>query len=157
MKESPNLLNVGAMMPPFAPKPCAWDYHVGRQRLRMAMRRRGLHALQPKAFTPGTTDLTHELPCAPGWLLDQPKPTQADRVWVSDITYLPLANGEWACLCAFQDLTSKQVIGARQLTGKRRNWARLGRGSSRQGAHRPQPGNSQRETTRLGMFLQLAS
>ncbi len=26
-------------------------YRVGRQRLRAAMRRRGLHALQPKAFT----------------------------------------------------------------------------------------------------------
>ena len=75
------------------------------------MRRRGLHALQPKAFTPRTTDSTHGLRCAPNRLLDQPKPTQANRVWVSDITYLPLANGDWAYLCAFQDMTSKQVVG----------------------------------------------
>ena len=34
-------------------------YRVGRQRLRGAMRRRGLHALQPKAFTPRTTDSMH--------------------------------------------------------------------------------------------------
>ena len=34
--------------------------------------------------------------CAPNRLLDQPKPTQANRVWVSDITYLPLFNGAWA-------------------------------------------------------------
>ena len=86
-------------------------YRVGRQRLRSAMRRRGLHALQPKAFTPRTTDSTHGLRCAPNRLLNQPKPTQAHRVWVSDITYLPLANGEWAYLCAFQDLVSKQVVG----------------------------------------------
>ncbi|MBO3273543.1 IS3 family transposase, partial [Hymenobacter defluvii] len=86
-------------------------YQVGRQRLRAAMRRRGLHALQPKAFTPRTTDSTHGLRCAPNRLLDQPKPTQANRVWVSDITYLPLASGEWAYLCAFQDMTSKQVVG----------------------------------------------
>ena len=86
-------------------------HRVGRQRLRTAMRRRGLHALQPKAFTPRTTDSTHGLRCAPNRLLDQPKATQANRVWVSDITYLPLANGDWAYLCAFQDVASKHVVG----------------------------------------------
>ena len=86
-------------------------YRVGRQRLRAAMRRRGLHALQPKAFTPRTTDSTHGLRCAPNRLLDQPTPTLANRVWVSDITYLPLANGDWAYLCAFQDMASKHVAG----------------------------------------------
>ena len=86
-------------------------HRVGRQRLRVAMRRRGLHALQPKAFTPRTTDSTHGLRCAPNRLLDQPKPTQANRVWVSDITYLPLANGDWAYLCAFQDMATKHVVG----------------------------------------------
>jgi transposase InsO family protein len=84
---------------------------VGRQRLRTAMRRRGLRALQPKAFTPRTTDSTHGLRCAPNRLLDQPKPIRANRVWVSDITYLPLANGNWAYLCAFQDLCTKHVVG----------------------------------------------
>ena len=86
-------------------------HRVGRQRLRVAMRREGLHALQPKAFTPRTTDSTHGLRCAPNRLLDQPKPTQANRVWVSDITYLPLANGDWAYLCAFQDMGTKHVVG----------------------------------------------
>ena len=91
-------------------------YRVGRQRLRTAMRRRGLHALQPTAFTPRTTDSTHGLRCAPNRLLDQPKPTQANRVWVSDTTYLPLANGDWvvpgrAYLCALQDMASKHVVG----------------------------------------------
>ncbi len=85
-------------------------YRVGR-RLRTAMRRWGLHALQPKAFTPRTTDSTHGLRCAPNRLLDQTKPTQANRLWVSDITYLPLANGGWAYLCAYQDMVSKQVVG----------------------------------------------
>ena len=65
------------------------------------MCRGGLHALQPKAFTPRTTNSTHGLRCAPNRLLDQPKPTQANWVWVSDITYLPLDNASWAYLCAF--------------------------------------------------------
>ena len=86
-------------------------YRVGRHRLRAAMRRRGLHALQPKAFTPRTTDSTHGLRCAPNRLLDQPKPVQANPIGVSDITYLPLANGDWAYLCTYQDMISKQVVG----------------------------------------------
>jgi putative transposase len=69
-------------------------HRVGRQRLRTAMCRRCLRALQPKAYTPRTTDSTHGLRCAPNRLLDQPKPTRANQVWVSDSTYLPLANGD---------------------------------------------------------------
>jgi len=44
-------------------------------------------------------------------LLDQPCPTQANQLWVSDITCLPLASGAWAYLCAFQDVCTKQVVG----------------------------------------------
>jgi hypothetical protein len=53
-------------------------YHVGRQRLRAAMRRRCLQALQPKAYIPRTTDSIHGLRCAPNRLLHQPKPIQAN-------------------------------------------------------------------------------
>nr|GEV99659.1 hypothetical protein [Tanacetum cinerariifolium] len=64
-----------------------------------------------QGFTPRTTDSTHGLRCAPNRLLNQPKPTQANQVWVSNIIYLPLANGDWAYLCAYQDMVSKQVVG----------------------------------------------
>ena len=77
-------------------------HRVGRQRLRTALRRRGLRALQPKAYTPRTIDSTHGLRCAPNRLLDQPKPSRANQVWVSDSTYLPLANGDWAYLGSSQ-------------------------------------------------------
>ena len=86
-------------------------HRVGRQALRTGLRRHGREALQPKAFVPRTTDSTHGQRCAPNLLLDQPKPTQANRVWVSDITYLPLASGAWAYLCAFQDVCTKHVVG----------------------------------------------
>ena len=84
---------------------------VGRQRLRTALRRLGLRALQPTSYVPRTTDSTHGQRCAPNLLLDQPRPTQSNRVWVSDITYLPLANGNWVYCCAFQDVWTKQVVG----------------------------------------------
>ena len=67
--------------------------------------------MQPKSFVPRTTDSTHGLRCAPNLLLDQPKPTQSNRVWASDITCLPLASGAWAYLCAFQDGCTKHVVG----------------------------------------------
>ena len=31
-------------------------------------------------------------------------------MWVSDSTYLPLANGTWAHLCAFKDGCTKHVV-----------------------------------------------
>ena len=48
-------------------------YRVGRQALRTGLRRHGRRALQPKAFTPRTTDSTHGRRCAPNLLLDQPE------------------------------------------------------------------------------------
>lgn len=89
----------------------AQGYRVGRQRLRTALRRRALRAVQPRAYTPRTTDSTHGLRCAPNRLLDQPAPTRFNQLWVSDITYLPLASGQWAYLCAFQDAYTRQVVG----------------------------------------------
>lgn len=74
---------------------------MSRQRLRTAIQASGLRALQPQAYTPRTIDSTHGLRYAPNLLLHQPAPTQSNQVWVSDITYLPLASGQWAHLCAF--------------------------------------------------------
>lgn len=84
---------------------------VGRQALRGVLRRHDRRALQPKSFAPRTTDSTHGLRCAPNRLRDQARPAAPNRVWVSDITYLPLASGRWAYLCAFQDGCSKEVVG----------------------------------------------
>ena len=79
--------------------------------MRTGLRRHERRALQPKAFAPRTTDSTHGRRCAPNLLLDQPRPARANRVWGSDIMYLPLANGNWAYLCAFQDACTKYVVG----------------------------------------------
>ena len=86
-------------------------HRVGRQALRTGLRRHHRRALQPKAFAPRTTDSTPGQRSAPNLLLDQPRSAQANRVWVSDITYLPLANGTWAYLCAFQDVCTRHVVG----------------------------------------------
>ncbi|WP_125932684.1 hypothetical protein [Hymenobacter glacialis] len=55
-------------------------HRVGRQALRTGLRRHERQALQPKSFVPRATDSTHGQRCAPNLLLDQPKPTKANRV-----------------------------------------------------------------------------
>ena len=67
--------------------------------------------MQPRAFVPRTTQSEHGPRVAPNHLLARPAPTAADQVWVGDITYLPLQNGAWAYLAAFQDVYSKRVVG----------------------------------------------
>ena len=63
----------------------------GRQALRTGLRRHGREALQPKSFVPRTTNSTHGQRCTPNLLHDQPRPPQANRVWVSG-SYLPAAG-----------------------------------------------------------------
>jgi putative transposase len=76
----------------------AQGHRVGRQRLRTALRRLGLRALQPKAYVPRTTDSTHGQRCAPNLLLEQAPATHANQVWVSDIiTYRSLVGTGSIC------------------------------------------------------------
>ena len=89
----------------------AQGHRVGRHRIRHALRRRELVAVQPRAFVPRTTQSEHGPRVSANHVLDRPKPTAPDQVWVGDITYLPLQNGAWAYLAAFQDTYSKRVVG----------------------------------------------
>lgn len=77
------------------------------------MKESGLQSIQPKSFVPRTTDSTHGKGYWPNLLLGQPLPLEPDLVWVSDITYLPLINGEWAYLGSWMDLFSRKVVGWR--------------------------------------------
>jgi len=77
------------------------------------MKSADLQPIQPKSFVPRTTDSTHNKGYWPNLLLDLPFPTAPNLVWVSDITYLVLANGEWAYLGAWMDLYSRRVVSCR--------------------------------------------
>lgn len=57
-----------------------------------------------------TTDSKHNLPVAPNVLNRQFDVDEPDEVWVSDITYIPTAQG-WLFLCVFIDLYSRMVVG----------------------------------------------
>ncbi|WP_460966064.1 IS3 family transposase, partial [Spirosoma litoris] len=86
-------------------------YLIGRHQVRTLMKAADLQAIQPKSFVPRTTDSTHGRGYWPNLLLDQPLPQAPNLIWVSDITYLPLINGDWAYLATWMDLYSRKVVG----------------------------------------------
>lgn len=57
-----------------------------------------------------TTDSKHNLPVAPNVLDRQFTVEEAHEAWVSDLTYIPTAQG-WLYLCVFIDLYSRMVVG----------------------------------------------
>lgn len=70
----------------------------------------GLKANRKRSFRPVTTDSKHKLPVAPN-LLDQVfKSDGLNRIWLSDITYIPI-NGKWIYLFAIKDLFNREIVG----------------------------------------------
>lgn len=88
-------------------------HEVGRHQVRTFMKLAGLQSIQPRSFVPRTTDSTHGKGYWPNLLLNQPLPQEPNLIWVSDITYLPLTNGEWAYLGSWMDLFSRRIVGWR--------------------------------------------
>jgi putative transposase len=85
-------------------------HRCNRKRVERLMRQEGLVARRRRAFRVCTTDSNHEHPISPNRLLRRPPPTAVNQVWVSDITYLPTAEG-FLYLAAVMDLCSRKVVG----------------------------------------------
>jgi len=81
-----------------------------RNRVARHMRALQLKARQKRAFKPKTTDANHPHPIAHNLLAAAPKPKSANRIWVSDITYIFTAQG-WVYLAAVMDLYSRKIVG----------------------------------------------
>ena len=84
---------------------------VGRYALRSWLHRQGLRALSTRPQRPRTTVADPAAIVAENRLLGQPTPTAPDRVWVGDITYLPLLGGRWCYLATWRDTCSRRVVG----------------------------------------------
>jgi len=74
------------------------------------MKAMGLFALQNKAFRVTTTDSNHGYPIAPNRLERDFTAAAPNRVWVTDLTYVPTAEG-WLYLVTILDLFSRKVVG----------------------------------------------
>ena len=84
---------------------------IGRFQVRQLMREQNLRAIQPKQFVPKTTDSRGTI-ASPN-LLKEPKivESEAGRVIIGDITYLPLRGGKWCYLAIWQDKVTRRIIG----------------------------------------------
>lgn len=86
--------------------------HVGKKRVARLMQRDGLRGRRARRFV-HTTDSAHAEPIAPNTLarqFDVRTVTTPDRVWASDITYVPTRQG-WLYLAVILDLASRRVVG----------------------------------------------
>jgi transposase InsO family protein len=85
---------------------------VAKKRVARLMREDGLMGLRPRCWV-RTTDSQHAHPVAPNVLRRQFGVDQVggpDRVWVSDLTYVPTREG-WLYLAIVLELASRRVVG----------------------------------------------
>jgi putative transposase len=82
---------------------------VGVSRIRRIRKKLGVRCKQVKKFK-ATTDSRHTLPVAPNLLEQQFEATAPNRVWVSDLTYIPTDEG-WLYCAAHKDLFSGEIVG----------------------------------------------
>ena len=82
----------------------------GHNRVARLMRENGLRSKRSRAFR-NTTQSHHRQPIADNHLDRRFDPgLRSQRVWVSDITYLPTREG-WLYLATVMDLTTRRIVG----------------------------------------------
>jgi transposase InsO family protein len=87
----------------------------GVARVARLLKNQGLRAIQPKSFTPHTTESRHRLGYNENLLKDRKAPLRVDEVWVGDVTYIPLgtrtSQGRFGYLALLMDLFSRRIVG----------------------------------------------
>ena len=74
------------------------------------MKSLGIRAISHRKFRVCTTDSKHDFPIAANRLEQEFTASKPNRVWLSDITYVPTQEG-WLYLAAVEDLYSRRVVG----------------------------------------------
>ena len=82
---------------------------AGRDRIERLRRELGLRCKQKRKFK-GTTNSNHDLPVAENLLNQTFAPTAPNQVWVTDITYIPTAEG-WLYLAGVKDVFTCEIVG----------------------------------------------
>ena len=82
---------------------------VGIDRIKRIRRKLGLRCKQKRKFK-ATTNSKHTLPVAPNLLAREFTVSVPNQAWVSDITYIPTAEG-WLYLAGIKDLFSGELVG----------------------------------------------
>jgi transposase InsO family protein len=82
----------------------------GHNRVARLMKKMGVSGVQKKKFRPKTTLSKHELRISPDLVSKIEKLDRPNKVWVSDITYIPTQEG-WTYLSGIMDLYSRSIKG----------------------------------------------
>lgn len=82
----------------------------GHNRVARLMREVGLSAKQSRKFKISTTDSKHDYPIAPHLLERDFRAQRPNQKWLSDITFIPTAEG-WLYLAVVLDLYSRRIVG----------------------------------------------
>lgn len=83
--------------------------HVGICRIKRIRKKLGIRCKQKKRFK-ATTASSHTLPVAENLVDQQFESSVPNRVWVSDITYVPTDDG-WLYLAGHKDLFNGEIVG----------------------------------------------
>jgi putative transposase len=84
-------------------------FPAGIGRIKRLRKKLGLRCQQVRRFTT-TTDSTHSLPVAENVLAQTFAASRPNEAWVTDITYVPTAEG-WLYLAGIKDLFTCEVVG----------------------------------------------
>lgn len=87
------------------------DVRVSPYKVRKCLYNNGLKAIQPRSFVPKTTNSRHPYAISPNHLKKMDFPEAINKVWVGDITYIPLVEGKFCYLSAWMDLCSRKIVG----------------------------------------------
>lgn len=82
---------------------------IGLNQLRYLRRKLGLRCIQAKKFK-ATTNSNHSYPVKGNLLAQCFKPVRPNEMWVSDITYIPTAEG-WLYLAGIKDVFTCEIVG----------------------------------------------
>ncbi len=85
------------------------NVRVGICRIKRIRKKLGIRCKQKRKFK-ATTDSRHTLPVAENVLDQQFKVYEPNKVWVSDITYVPTDEG-WLYLAGHKDLFTSEIVG----------------------------------------------
>ena len=86
-------------------------FSVGRRRLAKLMKIAGVSAIQPKSFKPRTTESKHTLGYNENLIMNLNELKRPNRLWVGDITYIPIHAIRFGYLAVLLDRFSRKIVG----------------------------------------------
>ena len=86
-------------------------FSLGRRRVAKLMKIAGVSAIQPKSYKPRTTESKHTLGYNENMIMDLKELKQPNRLWVGDITYIPVQAIQFGYLAVLMDRFSRSIVG----------------------------------------------